>query len=153
MEVSAMTGRFLSFMRRKPSPYSQVQTCGDRFIVGSKSGGEWINLASKAYETKLAKVFEPIYELGKSGSSLDFKMLLAGEWVSLKERIEVRSPIDGGLVATVPSSSEREAGQAVEAAYTNRNAIRIIPAVEKIEIFRNAHANYYCRTHGHSFQS
>lgn len=94
-------------------------------------------MPANAYETKLPKVFEPIYELSDSGS-LEFKMFLEGEWVSLKERIEVRSPIDDGLVATVPSSSEREAGVAVEAAYTNRSIIRAIPAVTKIEIFQRA---------------
>jgi glyceraldehyde-3-phosphate dehydrogenase [NAD(P)+] len=89
------------------------------------------------HEAKLAKVFEPIYELSDTGL-LEFKMFLEGSWVSLKERIEVRSPIDGGLVATVPSSSEREADRAVEAAYTNRSLIRVIPAVKKIEIFQRA---------------
>ena len=103
------------------------------------------------HEPKLAKVFEPIYDLSAS-RSLEFKMLLEGAWVSLKERIEVRSPIDGGLVATVPSSSEGEAGRAVEAAYTNRNLIRVIPAVKKIEIFQRT-ANCYCKTQNHSFQS
>ena len=83
------------------------------------------------HDVKLAKVFEPIYDLSGSGS-LEFKMLLDGAWVSLKERIEVRSPIDGGLVATVPSSSEGEAGRAVEAAYISSNLIRVIPAVRKI---------------------
>ncbi len=66
-------------------------------------------MKTNQHETKLAKVFEPIYELADSGV-LEFKMLLEGNWVSLKERIEVRSPIDEGLVATVPSSSEQEAG-------------------------------------------
>ena len=92
-------------------------------------------MVTNQHEAKLAKVFEPIYDLSDSGL-LEFKMFLEGSWVSLKERIEVRSPIDDGLVATVPSSSEREAGRAVEAAYTNRSLIRVIPAVKKIEIFQ-----------------
>lgn len=94
-------------------------------------------MKANQYETKLAKVFEPIYEVADSGA-LEFKMLLEGNWVSLKERIDVRSPIDGGLIATIPSSSEREAGRAVEAAYANRSSIRTIPAVQKIEIFQRA---------------
>jgi hypothetical protein len=98
---------------------------------------EALGMEASGYGTKLAKFFEPIYELTDSGS-LEFKMLLEGAWISLKERIEVRSPIDGGLVATVPSSTEREAGRAAEAAYANRNSIRIIPAVKKIEIFQRA---------------
>ncbi|OFX16077.1 hypothetical protein A3K71_04990 [archaeon RBG_16_50_20] len=68
----------------------------------------------------------------------DFKMLLNGSWKSLDQRIEVRSPIDGGLVGTVPSGSEREADQAVDSSYAHRSAIRTIPAVEKIEIFQRA---------------
>jgi glyceraldehyde-3-phosphate dehydrogenase [NAD(P)+] len=56
----------------------------------------------------------------------------------LDQRVEVRSPIDDSMIATVPSSSEREAEQAVNSSYDNKNAIRTIPAVEKIEIFQRA---------------
>jgi glyceraldehyde-3-phosphate dehydrogenase [NAD(P)+] len=98
---------------------------------------EIMDMNAKGYEAKLATVFEPIYESSNFGR-LDFKMLLEGTWVSLKERIEVRSPIDGGLVATVPSSSKSEAERAVEAAYASRNLVRTIPAVKKIEIFQHA---------------
>ena len=87
--------------------------------------------------SKLPAVFEPIFELSDSGR-LDFKMLLDGSWVSLPDRIEVRCPIDNGLVATVPSSSKREAELAVESSHSNRTIIRMIPAVKKIEIFQRA---------------
>ena len=86
---------------------------------------------------KLGEIFDPIYALTDS-SILDFKMLLDGKWVSLPERIEVRTPIDDSVIATVPSASEVEAERAVESSYANRNAIRTIPAVEKIEIFQKA---------------
>jgi len=86
---------------------------------------------------RLGDVFNPIYTVTKNGT-LDFKMLLDGEWVSLEQRIEVRSPIDGSLVATVPSSSELEAEKAVESSYANRSLIRMIPAVKKIDIFQHA---------------
>jgi glyceraldehyde-3-phosphate dehydrogenase [NAD(P)+] len=65
-------------------------------------------------------------------------MLLDGEWVTLEDRFEVRSPIDQSVVATVSAACEREAGLAVNSSYLNRNAIRTIPAVEKIEIFQRA---------------
>ena len=86
---------------------------------------------------KLGAIFEPIYSINEPGV-LDFKMLLDGSWVSLSQRIEVRSPIDDSVVATVPSASNKEAEEAVESSYNNRNSIRTIPAVEKIEIFRRA---------------
>jgi glyceraldehyde-3-phosphate dehydrogenase [NAD(P)+] len=86
---------------------------------------------------KLGELFSPIYSTSDEGI-LNFRMYLAGKWGSLDQRIEVRSPIDGAVIATIPSSSEHEAEDAVNSAYNNRNAIRTIPAVEKIEIFQRA---------------
>jgi glyceraldehyde-3-phosphate dehydrogenase [NAD(P)+] len=94
-------------------------------------------MKTMGYGVRLPESFRPIYELSGEGL-LNFKMLLEGSWFSMGERIEVRSPIDGGLIATVPSSSRSEADRAVEAAYSNRNSIRVIPAVKKIEIFQRA---------------
>jgi glyceraldehyde-3-phosphate dehydrogenase [NAD(P)+] len=88
-------------------------------------------------EIRLGEVFNRIHSVTES-NALDFKMFLGGTWVSLPERIEVRTPIDEALVATVPSSSDREAEQAVQASYANRSKIRTIPAVEKINIFQRA---------------
>ena len=88
-------------------------------------------------QKKLGPVFEPTYTMSTSGN-VDFKMLIEGAWVSLPERIEVRTPIDNGLIATIPSASEKEADRAVDSSYNNRNRIRTIPAVKKIEIFSRA---------------
>ena len=84
---------------------------------------------------RLPNIFEPIYELSDAGY-WNFKMLLGGSWFAKTERIEVRSPIDGSVVATVPSASTSEAERAVEAAYSSRNSIRVIPAVKKIDVFQ-----------------
>ncbi len=86
---------------------------------------------------RLGEAFEPIHSVTDSGI-LDFKMFLEGNWVTLPERIEVRSPIDERLVATIPSASEKEADRAVNSSYVNRNSIRTIPAVKKLEIFQRA---------------
>lgn len=94
----------------------------------------------KGKAAKLGPVFDPIYSMSDSGA-IDFKMLLDGKWVGLAEKIEVRSPIDGAVVATVPAASEKEAERAVESSYVNRSSIRTIPAVKKIEIFQQAN---YC---------
>jgi len=92
---------------------------------------------AKATSVMLGEIFRPTYSVSNSGT-LDFKMFLEGKWISLDQRIDVRSPIDDSLVATVPSASEREAERAVESSYANRNAIRTIPAVKKLEIFQRA---------------
>ncbi len=86
---------------------------------------------------KLSAIFDPIYSVKDSGI-LDFKMFLDGNWVFLEQRIDVHSPIDDSVIATIPSSSKEEAKLAVDSSYGNRNAIRTIPAVEKLEIFRTA---------------
>lgn len=84
---------------------------------------------------RLGEIFKPIHEESKSGVP-SFKMLLDGDWVGLDQTFEVRCPIDGSVIAVVPSSSEKEGDQAVNSSYANRNAIRTIPAVQKIEIFQ-----------------
>jgi glyceraldehyde-3-phosphate dehydrogenase [NAD(P)+] len=86
---------------------------------------------------KLGEIFDPIYTVMDSGT-LDFRMLLEGRWISLPQRIEVRTPMDDSLIATVPSASEAEAERAANSSYLNRNAIRTVPAVEKLEIFQKA---------------
>src|SRR5208283_5421841 len=91
----------------------------------------------KTPSAKLGDIFDPMHTVSRDGI-LSFKMLLEGEWVSLDQRIEVRSPIDGSVIATVPSSSEKEAERAVESSYVNRSLIRMIPAVKKIDIFQRA---------------
>jgi len=65
-------------------------------------------------------------------------MLLNGKWVLSEQRIEIRSPIDNSVIAAVPNAFEHEADQAVQSAYDHRNAIRTVPAVEKIEVFQRA---------------
>jgi glyceraldehyde-3-phosphate dehydrogenase [NAD(P)+] len=88
-------------------------------------------------ELKLGEIFQPIHSMGRGGVQ-EFKMLLDGNWVTLDERIEVRTPIDDSLLATVPAATEKEAEQAVDSSYENWRAIRTIPAVGKIEIFQRA---------------
>ena len=82
----------------------------------------------------LSEVFDAIYGVGSYGV-LDFRMLVGAEWVSLEQRIEVRSPVDDDTIATIPSASEQEAEKAVKTSYVHRNSIRTVPAVRKIEIF------------------
>ena len=93
-------------------------------------------MKAQAETVKLGPVFDSIYT--KRDGILDFKMFIDGKWIFLPERIEIRSPIDDAVVATVPNASESEAEKAVQSSYLNRNAIRTIPAVEKIEIFQRA---------------
>ena len=94
-----------------------------------------VTFTKKVTKASIGEIFSPIYSVAPSGC-LDFKMYLGGRWTSLEQSIEVRSPIDDGVIATVPNASEREAKEAVELSNIHRNAIRTVPAVKKIEIFR-----------------
>ena len=46
----------------------------------------------------------------------DSPMLIGGQWVRRKERIEVRNPFDGALVGSVPAGETSDARAAVDAA-------------------------------------
>jgi glyceraldehyde-3-phosphate dehydrogenase [NAD(P)+] len=104
-------------------------------IVYSLAGDR--DLSGNQHDLKVGEFFQPMHTVGRSGV-LDFKMLLNGQWVTLENRIEIRSPMDESLLATVPAATEKEADQAVDSSYRNRSAIRTIPAVGKIEIFQRA---------------
>lgn len=99
--------------------------------------GEEIITKAVSQAIRLGEVFEPIYSVEDAGV-VNFNMLLNTKWVSLDQRIEVRTPIDDSVIATVPSASDFEADEAVESSFANRNSIRTIPAVEKIETFQRA---------------
>ncbi|MFH0848782.1 MAG: aldehyde dehydrogenase family protein [archaeon] len=84
---------------------------------------------------ELPAIFDPIYSTNESGY-LEFRALIDGNWIQLERRVEIRSPIDNALIATVPDHSREEADRGVESAHFHKNAIRLVPAVEKIAMFQ-----------------
>ena len=94
-------------------------------------------MAKDDLNLRLGPVFDGIY--GAEEEVRTFNMLIGGSWQSSekKETFEVRTPIDGSLIARAQLGLRGDVSRAVNAAKENRG-IRDLPAIERIEIFRCA---------------
>ncbi len=89
----------------------------------------------------LGDFFKDVYEIGSDGVPR-FKLFSGGKWTIPEEcgLIDVKSPIDGSVIARVPSAGEAMAKSVVKDAYKNRKAIRSLPAIERLNIMTKAAA-------------
>lgn len=64
-------------------------------------------------------------------------MFIGGAWTqaSTGRTIDVRTPIDGSVVARVQGAGSADVNAAVEAAYNTRAKIRDMPAIQRITVF------------------
>ena len=65
-----------------------------------------------------------------------YKMYLGGKWVTSKEKIEVRSPYDGSLVATVAAASKKDYTDAISVAHKTFAQTRELPSYKREETCR-----------------
>jgi len=64
-----------------------------------------------------------------------FKTYVVGEWIDSKEYIEIKTPIDGSIIARVPKLSWDEIDKALDIVYNiGRWSIRDIPGWKRVEI-------------------
>jgi len=66
------------------------------------------------------------------------KMLIAGEWIDKKERIEVQNPYDGSVIDSVPSGTAADIDKALKAAEKGYRINRDLPVHERIRILKRA---------------
>ncbi|HVM11408.1 MAG TPA: aldehyde dehydrogenase family protein [Actinomycetota bacterium] len=68
------------------------------------------------------------------------KLFIAGAWTegSSDETIDVRSPVTGEILATVPVASERDVDEAVRAARAGQEALEIMTVFERAELLHRA---------------
>lgn len=86
---------------------------------------------------KIPDDFEDIYR--EKEDEIHIKNYIGGKWDFLGEDIRpVKNPLDGSTVAYVPYLDKDRIELAVDSAYKNRQSIRDVPAIERIELFRNA---------------
>ncbi|MEM5778270.1 MAG: aldehyde dehydrogenase family protein [Candidatus Aenigmatarchaeota archaeon] len=67
-----------------------------------------------------------------------YKILINGQWLEASETFEIRSPVDGSLVARVQKASQKEAELAVQAAYNAKSKIASLDASERSKILDKA---------------
>ncbi len=85
------------------------------------------------------KLFDPLYTRASDDTPV-FNILANGVWREAEtgKTFEVRTPIDGSLIARAQASSANDVKNMVDAAYRNRGEIRDIPGIDRLEIFRRA---------------
>ena len=98
-----------------------------------------MNLKKIDPKIKLGSFFDPIFTIGLNDIYV-FKVFIDGKWVSFNsgETLDVTSPIDNRVIAKVQSTNSKEAEETVDVAYKNKEKIREISAIERIEIFERA---------------
>jgi acyl-CoA reductase-like NAD-dependent aldehyde dehydrogenase len=63
-----------------------------------------------------------------------YKMLINGQWIEASDTFEIKTPADGSLIARVKKANQREAEQAVQAAFNAKTKIANMDASERAKI-------------------
>ena len=81
------------------------------------------------------KIFSTIYEMDKNNLPI-FKNYLAGKWVMGEDFIDLKSPIDGSLIAKISRVSNTQMEDTLNLVYQKgRSAIRGTSGNERMHIF------------------
>jgi len=90
-------------------------------------------------DLKLSNFFDGIWRQDSEGIPC-FRMYVGGSWVesSSRELFAVDTPINGKSIAKVPAATNEDVKRAVDSAYSNKERIREIPGIDRIQIFRRA---------------
>jgi acyl-CoA reductase-like NAD-dependent aldehyde dehydrogenase len=65
---------------------------------------------------------------------LKLKLLINGVWKDAKDYFDLHSPLDGELIAKIPSASKEDIDEAIEAGKRAEELMANIPAIERYEI-------------------
>ncbi len=79
----------------------------------------------------LSNYFSKIYTPGEFPR---FKVLIDGKWTKTKEKIDVITPIDSTKIAEIGSVNNDEIKAALDSAERNKNKIRDMAAIDRIEL-------------------
>ncbi|MFC1725962.1 aldehyde dehydrogenase family protein [candidate division KSB1 bacterium] len=66
------------------------------------------------------------------------KMLIGGEWIDKKEKIEVRNKFNGELIDTVPDADENDVKRAIDIAEKGFEIAKGLPVHKRIDILKKA---------------
>ena len=84
---------------------------------------------------ELGRIFSELYEEGSDGVPV-FKTFIDGSWTGSSDgsTFELRTPIDGSVIARVARCNEADLERAVRSARENQRKIRSLAAIDRIEI-------------------
>jgi len=84
---------------------------------------------------KLSSFFDNIH---RKGDVPVFMNYIAGTWKEGKDVIDVHTPIDNSVIASIPQATEKDIKDSITAAHKSWLRIREIPGIERVEIFEKA---------------
>ena len=93
----------------------------------------------KAYNVEKANKLDGEFILRKSNREVTMKkkLFIHGEWVEAEQYCELRAPFSGEVIARIPQATEKETGQAIEAAYQAKRMMANMTAFQRAEILEN----------------
>ena len=96
-------------------------------------------MSKEDFDLKLSSIFDGIWRQDVEGIPC-FKMYIGGSWVesSSKELFTIDTPINGKIIAKVPAATAQDVKRAIDSAYSNKERIREIPGIDRIQIFKKA---------------
>lgn len=88
---------------------------------------------------QLSSFFDRSFTLDQQGTPV-FNLFTEGRWRQSKSGMtfDVKTPVNGDLVAKVTVATKEEVLETIKAAHENRYKIREVPAIERIELFEEA---------------
>ncbi|MHA1675673.1 MAG: aldehyde dehydrogenase family protein, partial [Candidatus Njordarchaeales archaeon] len=85
-----------------------------------------------------SNIFKDIFEVGDDGIP-EFKAYLAGKWETSFQKIDVQSPIDGSVIARIPSLTKEQLDKVMDIVYNKgRWDIRNTPGDLRVDFFIKA---------------
>jgi len=66
------------------------------------------------------------------------KMLIDGQWIDKKEKIEVKNPLSGEVIDTVPAGTKEDVKKAIDAAVEGFEISKNMPVHERVDILYRA---------------
>ncbi|HEV2071384.1 MAG TPA: aldehyde dehydrogenase family protein, partial [Acidimicrobiales bacterium] len=119
----------------------QPQEPSRRSVMAPASRGDGVNVqVSGTVRLELPELFAPALAPGDGNEVPGLQLLIDGTWrpAASGETFEVRSSIDGNVIATAAKASADDVEAAISAARRNRDHFRSLPAAARLEICAEA---------------
>ncbi|MCL4399357.1 aldehyde dehydrogenase family protein [Candidatus Parvarchaeota archaeon] len=84
---------------------------------------------------ELSEYFSDIHIPGERPK---FKVFIDGKWHETKDYIELKSPVNGKVLADIGCVNKDELNRAIDSAYDNKHKIRGMAAIDRIEMINKA---------------
>ncbi len=74
--------------------------------------------------------------ISKANDIVQLKLLINGQWLDTKDYFDLHSPVNGEIVAKIPSASKDDVDKAIDSGKRAEELLANIPAIERYEIIQ-----------------